>query len=204
MKTPDRRIERSRRALRTALVALIKEKDYDTIQILDITNRADTAKVTFYRHYKNKDELLLDLINVGWQQIEPLMRNIKLLNDITDLNNDPPTLFFFLLLESDRVFYKRLCQTPKLTVILKQAWRIGVQQISSDTPGFTEFDAQQIISCIIGTTLWWLLNDIPYTGDQMARITHWLSMGGVMGIRGELDRLTLPTPALRQSTIAFT
>jgi AcrR family transcriptional regulator len=197
----DRRIDRSRRTLRAALVDLIKEKDYDDIQILDITERADTAKVTFYRHFKNKDELLMDVITVGWQQLEPLMQNIKSIQDITNLNNEPPTLVFFLLLESDRLFFKRLCQTPMLPLLLREVRRIAVKHVQWDTPSLTEFDAEQIISCVIGNALWWLLNDIPYTGEQMARITHWLSMSGVMGLRGEWGRLTMPTPALREATL---
>ena len=44
----------------------------------------------------------------------------------------------------------------------------------------TELDAQQIMSCIIGNALWWLLNDILYAGEQMVHIMHWLSISGIM------------------------
>src|SRR5215216_6296836 len=56
----DRRIQRTRKALRTALLELIKEKGYDAISIEEITDRANLGRATFYLHYKDKEELLLE------------------------------------------------------------------------------------------------------------------------------------------------
>src|SRR6185436_2880035 len=56
----DRRIQRTRQALRTALIELTKEKDYDSISIEDITERANVGRATFYLHYKDKEDLLLE------------------------------------------------------------------------------------------------------------------------------------------------
>ena len=56
----DRRIQRTRQSLRTALLELIKEKDYDAISIEEITERANVGRATFYLHYKDKEDLLLE------------------------------------------------------------------------------------------------------------------------------------------------
>ena len=53
----DRRIQRTRQSLRTALLTLIKEKGYDAISIEEITERANVGRATFYLHYKNKEDL---------------------------------------------------------------------------------------------------------------------------------------------------
>src|SRR5262249_843811 len=58
MEKVDRRIRRTEQLLGDALVALILEKGYEAVSIKDITDRADVAYVTFYRHYRDKDELL--------------------------------------------------------------------------------------------------------------------------------------------------
>ena len=50
----DRRVRRTRRLLAEALVALIIEKEYETISITDITERADLNRATFYLHYGSK------------------------------------------------------------------------------------------------------------------------------------------------------
>ena len=44
-------------------MALILEKGYDAVTIEDITSRADTGRTTFYLHYRDKEELLLESIN---------------------------------------------------------------------------------------------------------------------------------------------
>src|SRR4051812_48772526 len=62
MLTEDRRSRRSRRMLGEALLALMQEKNYNAITIRDITDRADLGYMTFYRHYENKDALLVTQI----------------------------------------------------------------------------------------------------------------------------------------------
>jgi AcrR family transcriptional regulator len=59
---PDRRVQRTRRALRDALHSLIREKPYDSIPVHEILNRADVGRSTFYSHYRDKDELLASSI----------------------------------------------------------------------------------------------------------------------------------------------
>ena len=54
----DRRIERTQQLLTDALVSLILEKGYEAVTIKDITERADVAYVTFFRHYDSKADLL--------------------------------------------------------------------------------------------------------------------------------------------------
>ena len=55
----DRRIRRTRRALAAALTSLTSERPYLSIQVRDITDRADVGYATFYRHYESKDDLML-------------------------------------------------------------------------------------------------------------------------------------------------
>jgi AcrR family transcriptional regulator len=54
----DRRVRRTERALRDALVTLVIERGYDKVSVEDIAERADVARATFYAHYAGKDELL--------------------------------------------------------------------------------------------------------------------------------------------------
>ena len=56
----DRRILRTRKALRAALLELSKEKGFDAISVEEITERANLGRATFYLHYKDKEDLLLD------------------------------------------------------------------------------------------------------------------------------------------------
>lgn len=57
-RSPDRRVRRTRRRLKEALLALIDEQGYEGITIEDITGRADVGRSTFYSHYTSKEDLL--------------------------------------------------------------------------------------------------------------------------------------------------
>lgn len=54
----DRRVRRTRTALFDALVALIRERDYETITVEDVLRRANVGRSTFYAHFTSKDDLL--------------------------------------------------------------------------------------------------------------------------------------------------
>lgn len=55
----DRRIQKTQKLLREALFSLIHEKNYDSIVVKDILDRANVGRSTFYTHFGDKDELLV-------------------------------------------------------------------------------------------------------------------------------------------------
>ena len=55
----DRRVRRTRRDLRDALVALILERGWDAVSVQEVCARADVGRSTFYVHFADKEELLL-------------------------------------------------------------------------------------------------------------------------------------------------
>jgi AcrR family transcriptional regulator len=59
-KKVDRRVERTRQLLSEALVSLIREKGYEAMTVQDIIDRANVGRSTFYTHFVDKDDLLLN------------------------------------------------------------------------------------------------------------------------------------------------
>ena len=55
----DRRVTRTQKSLRDALHSLIHERDYDSIVIKEILDRANVGRSAFYMHFRDKDELLV-------------------------------------------------------------------------------------------------------------------------------------------------
>lgn len=60
---PDRRLGKTRRALKEALTDLILEKGYEGVTVQDIIDRADISRSTFYAHFTDKDELLMAILS---------------------------------------------------------------------------------------------------------------------------------------------
>lgn len=54
----DRRVQRTRHALRDALISLLVERGWDDLSVQDLCERANVGRSTFYMHFRNKEELL--------------------------------------------------------------------------------------------------------------------------------------------------
>ena len=72
-KTPDRRVHRTCLLLHKALMSLILEKRYVSITVQEILDRADVGRSTFYTHFSDKDELLIN----GLQYVKHLLQSAQ-------------------------------------------------------------------------------------------------------------------------------
>lgn len=59
-KKVDRRVQRTQKILAEALISLSIEKGYEAVTVQDIIDRANVGRATFYTHYENKDQLILN------------------------------------------------------------------------------------------------------------------------------------------------
>ena len=59
---PDRRVGKTRKALKEALTDLILEKGYESVTVQDVIDRADVGRSTFYAHFVDKDDLLMAVL----------------------------------------------------------------------------------------------------------------------------------------------
>src|SRR5438128_5231066 len=59
----DRRILKTRLALRDALLALLATKSWDEISIQEICHQANVGRSTFYLRYQGKEDLLEESLN---------------------------------------------------------------------------------------------------------------------------------------------
>ena len=81
MNKEDLRIVKTRNALKDAIVTLMKDKQFEEIKISDICNTALVNRSTFYAHYEDKYELLVDIINsLKINLLDDLDKNKKILN----------------------------------------------------------------------------------------------------------------------------
>ncbi|OOF39441.1 MULTISPECIES: TetR/AcrR family transcriptional regulator [Rodentibacter] len=62
MNKQDIRVVRTLQLIRTAFLELLEEKGFDSITVQDILDRTQINRSTFYKHFKNKDEVALKLV----------------------------------------------------------------------------------------------------------------------------------------------
>lgn len=193
----DRRIQKTRQALQAALISLLREKALEDIEIQEITDTANTARVTFYRHYGKKEELLLDTIEGIYQDFIQHFP-VPSLELVLNLQAIPPITPIFAFLEKDRMLYKKLFTGSSSAVLQQRLRQYIVQQVTQsflNSPQHAHlpiyFIANHIATCIIGNMMWWLSADLPYSAEYIAQITHSMSLTGAMTAVGRGHELTL-------------
>ena len=63
----------SKECIATALIELMKTKDYSSITITEIAKKSGMSRMTYYRNYSSKDDILVQYINSVGEQIQDLV-----------------------------------------------------------------------------------------------------------------------------------
>ena len=89
MKKEDLRITKSKTALRQAVANLLTKKGFSLLTVKEICQEADVNRMTFYKHYADKYQLLEDCL----QQVRNEMYNKCLQSIEPNSADDNPALF---------------------------------------------------------------------------------------------------------------
>lgn len=69
----DPRVARTTHVLGQALVALIQERDFESITVQQILDRAGVGRATFYAHFRNKEDALQSSYERLFNALEPML-----------------------------------------------------------------------------------------------------------------------------------
>jgi AcrR family transcriptional regulator len=171
----DPRIVRTHQLLRHALIELMSERIYSSITIQDITARATLNRATFYLHYRDKGELLQDVL-------DEMVKNTPLTPNQNESSLSAYTFkaiaALFVQFGANAGFYRALLSGENVPtfnqLVHKYIQDIGLRWIALLQPDRTkitlqpEFIIHYIGSAFLGVVNWWLENDMPYSAEQMA------------------------------------
>jgi AcrR family transcriptional regulator len=198
----DRRVSRTQSALRKALLELIQEKDYESITVEEITGRADLGRTTFYLHYRDKEELLLDyfneLIGERVQQFAQIPLAILAYSPVAaDLVDVParPIVTVFQHASENVALYRLVLNGQGMLRVAEQLRRTINQAVQDmlrskvEAEGFElQMPADWLVHCLVGAFLsclaWWLEQGMPYPPEEMARRFRLLFFPGVRATLG--------------------
>lgn len=165
----DRRVRRTYHLLSNALIELTLSEGYDSISIRDITDRADVAYATFFRHFEDKDDLLHMTLN-------------SLIETIEGLSYDPPEMYneglqiFHHVDEHSDLYRVLLNSRGAHHIIEKLKYTIAENMLDSCVPHFKPnlssippaLVAYQFSSSILSLVQWWLDDDMSIPVETMA------------------------------------
>ncbi len=197
----DRRKHRTRRQLKEALLSLILEKGYDAVTVEDITARADLGRTTFYLHYRDKEELLLESIDsiseellaqiapippASWnaQPTSPEANPRDPIRVVFRHAADNAPLYLIILHGEGATRASRRVRaiiSQKVIEVLHESVEGGAP-IRPQVP--EEVFAGYLAGALMGMITWWLESQAPYTADEMADMFRRLFFQGGRRVLG--------------------
>ena len=202
----DRRVQRTRRALRNALLELITEKGYDSISVEEITQRANLGRATFYLHYKDKEDLLVDEFNEIVNERARIISDIPFSAWLPALENPdqatenkpaPPLQMVFQHIANHSDLYYILLKNEKSDRTLERIRKITSQAIyefmqrklkNDPIPILFEVPIDLLAAYFSGALLscvdWWFEQELSFTPEEMTRMFQRLFFPGARKILG--------------------
>ena len=170
MKKQDRRIARTRKALKGALVELGLEQGFENVKIKDITECANVGNSTFYRHYKDKNDLLGSHLSEIQQEITREMR--------PEMSHYELSLLVFTVIDTHRdacLLAMRLPEDhPVMKPILERATRtVNARYTARDETIIPlEVSANHLVNSFVKLFHWWITEGQAYSREQMATMAN--------------------------------
>ena len=173
----DRRVRKTRAALKKALTTLLLEKSINAISVKELTDMADINRGTFYLHYKDVYDLL-------GQSEEELMEGLKtMVNSFSaeSVNTDPRRLFkeLYTLCKRDADIVRILISENgdlkflnSMKELLKEKclhdWSINLRELNSE-----HFDAHYafIVGGCLNLLQYWFASGMKESPEELADIT---------------------------------
>jgi len=176
-KPTDRRISKSKRAMRNALIQLIEEKDFNKITVTDIVERADLNRGTFYSHYTTQTDILTELTDDVMSDLMQAYRmpykeqRIFVVNELT-----ASMVKIFDHVERFQSFYALMLRTDRLPSFQTQIFQVlkdlAIHDLTKtkneqDQPN-QALQASFFANAIIGMIYEWAEKNFTYSADYMA------------------------------------
>ncbi len=190
MKTEDRREARSRRLLGAALIELMQEKRYTDITVQDIIDRADVGRTTFYKHFQDKEDLLVS-------NLEVILDNfIHHMDNGGDEQALLSTADFFRHVKEHQALYKAMLSGQGMDLLFNKGLAMMSQKIEQHlTPHLSKREEPPIPVPVLSNYLagsflillkWWVDQKMAYSPEQMDAMYQQLVMPGTLKVLGAI------------------
>ena len=190
----DRRIQRTRALLRKSILELILQHSFADLTIEQITEQVNLGRTTFYLHYRDKKELLIDgikvLIDNLFQEIYSPQNMEKWVKEGVD-----PRKLIFVRTAENAVLYKKLFTGELGSLVLVylhehlakqmntiiEAWQ---HRFNLNPPISNPVTSHYSAGALTGLLQWWLENELPYPPEEMYEIYHHIMVNGIVQSTG--------------------
>ncbi len=190
----DRRVLRTKRAIRNAFAALLSQKDIDDITVRELAEAADISRKTFYNYYTGVYEVLDEIENEISSAFCHALSNMDFQNDM----RDPYRTLQLLsgIIQTDPDFYGSLMRIKRSSSLPDKIFRTLKSTIKASLQGRWDIsDAQADV--MLNYALWGMLavyhSWFNHPGSQsLDEICHAVSLLTFHGVNGYLHGVPSP------------
>ncbi len=184
----DRRVRKTKRQLRKALMDLMAEKPVKSISVRELADRADINRGTFYIHYKDVGDLLqrledemaerLILVCKKYARADTSTSGYPYLTELYRFAQDNADLCQILLgPNGDRGYTERIC-----TILRSDFLRDFLSRFYTGSSDRLDYFCSFIVSGNLTLTLEWLSSGMKETPEEMATLAGSMIMNGVRAL----------------------
>ncbi|QHZ47119.1 TetR/AcrR family transcriptional regulator [Bacillus sp. NSP9.1] len=197
----DRRIKRTSKCLRDAFIQLLKEKDVHSITIQEIADKADLTRATFYLHYKNKHDFILQSME---GMLNELIEQVKPVPSTADRLHPPPSfLRLFEFIHKHAEYFEVMLGDRGLPQFRSRLMKIVQKRIYEEfISSIAESEKQLVIpqdllidyitSAHIGVISSWLESGMKFSPVYMAKQLTRLTLLGPIRVAGLENKIKHP------------
>ncbi len=154
----------SRECLRTALIQLLGEKDFQKISVTELVRRAGVSRATFYRNYGSMEALLREVSAAAAAELRSFLRNTRTPEEVyqSALN------LFRKIRENERVTRNMVSFLLPLSAALTLPPL--AEQEGPPQDAITYYWHLAIEGAVLNIVRDWMVNGMQQTPEEMAEI----------------------------------
>ena len=193
--TEDRRVQRTKQLLRTALIELTLEKGYDSVTVRDITDRANLGRATLYLHYRDKEHLLLSSLEDTMEELKSRLEPPSLERFLANQGTHPYVIAFEHAAENSTLYRILLSGHAAASIArrfreyIAESFKERIGMVLNDYHGPIPMDvlSAYVSGSMLMMLLWWLEAGMPYPPEEMSRMTQLMTRQGILAAMGVED-----------------
>ena len=189
-KPVDRRVLKTKRAIRNAFAKLMVEKDINDITVMELSETADINRKTFYNYYSGVYQVVEDIENDIISSYERLLGDVQFRESMNApyqlferfsqlINMDPEFFGYLLTMNGNIALITRIMTLIKDKTREKMTSQLAIEDYKADI--MIDF----VLSGMLSVYQHWFSSDRSVPLDEISRVISAMSFGGVNGVLGE-------------------
>ncbi len=183
----DRRVARTKRSIRLALIKILAEKSLEDVTVTELSRAADINRKTFYNYYGDVSMVVDEIEDEIAADFAAAINSI----DFLEISKAPSDIFLRLarLIEKDLEFYASVFAAKGQASLLqkiveplkKQLWESFEDQIGADAEEF-KFLLEFVVSGMIAVYQSWFNSGRRQNIEELSKKLSVLTFNGINGL----------------------